>query len=178
MSSPWPPDVDEARVGLERDLSEAVAAGYAASHRLAHDFAQGHDLHTTDFRALTAIYVAENAGEPLTASRLGAELSLSSGAVTYLVDRLIASGHVRRDRDPADRRRVVLTYADHGRGVAGAFFGPLAMRTHAALAGFDDADLRTGLAVMEALTDAIRDGGAQASSTGGSNTDTAGTGPS
>src|SRR5687768_12407005 len=48
---------------------------------------------------------------PLTAGEIGAHLGLSSGAVTGLVDRLEANGWVRRERDPEDRRRVVVHLA-------------------------------------------------------------------
>jgi DNA-binding MarR family transcriptional regulator len=54
---------------------------------------------------------------------------------------MIDSGHLRRDCDPADRRKVILRYAEHGRETAGAFFTPLAAHTHAAMAEVSDADL-------------------------------------
>ena len=96
-----------------------------ASDRIGALFAGQHHLHTTDFRALTAIYRAERVGRPLTARQLADQLQISPGAVTYLVDRLAASGHVFRDADPTDRRRVLLRIGEHGREVAFAFFGPL-----------------------------------------------------
>ena len=43
-----------------------------------------------------------------TAGRLAERMSLSTGAVTRLIDRLEQSGYVRRVADPADRRRVVV----------------------------------------------------------------------
>ena len=42
-------------------------------------------------------------------SELARRLQLSTGAVTALVDRLEASGHVVRAAHPSDRRRVVVT---------------------------------------------------------------------
>jgi DNA-binding Lrp family transcriptional regulator len=44
----------------------------------------------------------------MTAGELAQRTGLSPGAVTGLVDRLESAGHVRRTRDPADRRRVVI----------------------------------------------------------------------
>ncbi len=51
-----------------------------------------------------------NAGDGLGPSELARRLQLSTGAVTALVDRLEASGHVTRAAHPSDRRRVVVTH--------------------------------------------------------------------
>ena len=67
-----------------------------------------------------------SAGAPLTAGDLRQRMGVSGAAITYLVERMIASGHLRRESDPADRRKVILRYADHGMHVARAFFTPLA----------------------------------------------------
>ena len=42
-------------------------------------------------------------------SELARRLQMTTGAVTALVDRLEASGHVARAAHPSDRRRVVIT---------------------------------------------------------------------
>ncbi len=138
-------------------LVSQVQALALASDRLGTAFAAQHDLHTTDFRALTAIHRAERDGAPLTARQLADHLQISPGAVTYLVDRLTASGHVYRDTDPTDRRRVLLRFGDHGRDVAGAFFGPLG-QTHArAMADYSDADLRVCLRFLEDVNRSLVD---------------------
>jgi DNA-binding MarR family transcriptional regulator len=41
-------------------------------------------------------------------SELARRLRMTSGSMTALVDRLEASGHVVRERHPADRRRVIV----------------------------------------------------------------------
>ena len=73
--------------------------------------------------------VAETSGAPLTAGELRQRMGVSGAAITYLVERMIASGHVRRESDPADRRKVILRVADHGLQVARGFFTPLAEQT-------------------------------------------------
>jgi DNA-binding MarR family transcriptional regulator len=45
---------------------------------------------------------------PLTAGELASMTSLTTGAITAALDRLEQAGFVRRDDDPADRRRVVV----------------------------------------------------------------------
>lgn len=147
---------DGTRVDLERALAEELAALSTASHHIEHRFSGRESLHHTDFRALGAIYVAENEGRPLTASALAAEIDLTSGAVTYLVERLVASGHVRRDTDPTDRRKVILRYDDHGRSVAMGFFRPLAEHTHEALRAHSDEELAIAIRVISSTISAMR----------------------
>ena len=77
-------------------------------------------------------------------------------AITYLVERMIESGHLRRESDPADRRKVILRYAGHGREVAGAFFAPFATHRHAAMAYLSDSNLIAAHRVFIALIDAMR----------------------
>jgi DNA-binding MarR family transcriptional regulator len=77
--------------GLERDRMRAALARRAG-------------ISQTDLDALEHL---EAAGS-LTQRELGDRLSLTSGAVTMLADRLEAAGLVRRLPHPADRRYVML----------------------------------------------------------------------
>jgi DNA-binding MarR family transcriptional regulator len=45
---------------------------------------------------------------PITAGRLAELTGLSTGAITGVIDRLEQAGYVRREKDPNDRRRVVI----------------------------------------------------------------------
>jgi DNA-binding MarR family transcriptional regulator len=72
-------------------------------------FSSPHKLQPADLRALVAIMSAEGRGEPLTPGRLRDHLDLSSAGTSYVIDRLVQSGHVERRRDhPADNRLVHL----------------------------------------------------------------------
>ena len=46
---------------------------------------------------------------PLTPGRLAELTGLTTGTVTGVIDRLEQAGYVRRERDPGDRRRVLVT---------------------------------------------------------------------
>lgn len=131
-----------------RAIAENVQRIGLASERIGHLFAEAQGLHTTDFRALTAIFRAERAGRPLTAKALAEHLQLSPAAITYVVERLVTSGHVRRQQDEADRRRVILRFDEPGRELAGAFFGPLGMAHADALVTFDDSELAVASRVL------------------------------
>ncbi|XVS63637.1 MarR family winged helix-turn-helix transcriptional regulator [Actinosynnema sp. CA-299493] len=87
-----------------RELSTAVVAFHeAVGARLG--------VTAVDQRALALI-----AGKgPLSAGELAKEINLTPGAVTGVADRLERAGLVRREPDPGDRRRVVIS------AVPGAF---------------------------------------------------------
>ncbi len=104
-------------------------------------FAQLHGLGRTDVRALVAIMDAARQGQALTAGGLGAAVELSSASVTALLDRLERVGHVRRVRDPVDRRRVGLELSDTALAAGGEFFGGLQRDLVGAMAGYTDEEL-------------------------------------
>src|SRR5690349_11227415 len=130
-----------ARSALESVIAADVRAMTAESDRIGRHFAGRHEVAANDFRALLQIMVAEASGVPLTAGDLRHQMGVSGAAITYLVERMIASGHVRRESDPADRRKVILRVADHGTDVARDFFTPLAEHTRRALADISDEEL-------------------------------------
>ncbi|HKT57768.1 MAG TPA: MarR family transcriptional regulator [Microbacterium sp.] len=66
--------------------------------------AASYGLGVTDMKALDVLM----RGGPQTAGQLGTALSLTSGAVTGVVDRLVKHGLATREADAADRRRVLV----------------------------------------------------------------------
>jgi len=141
---------------LESTIAADIRAMNAESDQIGHHFAGRHDVAANDFRALLYVMVAETAGTPLTAGELRKRMGLSGAAITYLVERMIASDHFLRESDPADRRKVILRVADHGMDVARGFFTPLREHTHAALAALPDADLAAAHRTFTALVEAMR----------------------
>jgi DNA-binding MarR family transcriptional regulator len=146
---------DDDRAALEALISVDVRALTAESDEIGHHFAGLHGLTPNDFRALLHVTVAESGGAPLTAGELRKRMGTSGAAITYLVERMAASGHLLRDIDPADRRRVKLRVSEHGTGVAREFFTPLAAHTRAALADLPDSDLAAAHRVFTALVEAM-----------------------
>jgi DNA-binding MarR family transcriptional regulator len=129
------PDVDRQEVGLllRRLNVELDAVGQR--------FAELHGLGRTDVRALVVLMDAARRGEALTAGALGAAVDLSSASVTALLDRLERVGHVRRVRDAADRRRVVLEPSDTAMAAGGEFFGGLQRDLLQAMSHYSDDEL-------------------------------------
>jgi DNA-binding MarR family transcriptional regulator len=118
-------------------------------------FAQEHGLGRTDVRALVAIMDAARRGEALTAGGLGEAVELRSASVTALVDRLERVGHVRRSRDAADRRRVVLEMSDSAMAAGAEHFGGLARDMTAAMEGYTPEELAVVHRWLEDMTAVI-----------------------
>lgn len=145
------------RAELESAIADDVRALSAATERIGKAFAGVHSLSANDFRALLHVMVAEQTGAPLSAGELRDLMGLSGAAITYLVERMIDSGHLRRESDPHDRRKVILKYADHGLELARQFFTPLERHTHRSLADLPDRDLRAAHRVLTGVLRAMRD---------------------
>ncbi|MFF2324719.1 MULTISPECIES: MarR family winged helix-turn-helix transcriptional regulator [unclassified Streptomyces] len=146
------PEVPEGPAGDLQGYAVLLRRMNGEFNRIAHAFAQAHDLHATDVHALAAIMDASAAdGQPMTPSRLRERLDLTSGAVTACLDRLERAGHITRNRDSADRRVVHLHYNPAARDLARQYFSPLARSTEAARRQFTPEQLETIAAFLDAL---------------------------
>ena len=115
-------------------------------------FAELHGLNRTDVRALVAVMDAARRGTSLTAGALGEAVDLRSASVTALVDRLERVGHVRRVRDPDDRRRVGLEMSETAMAAGAEHFGGLARDLVAAMEGYSDDELAVVRRWLEDMT--------------------------
>lgn len=143
------------RPQLEHAIGADLRTLTASSDRIARMFAGMHNISNNDLDALLHIIVADLAGEPLTAGELRERLGVTAAAVTYLVGRMIESGHLRRETHPRDRRKVILRYSDSGLAVARDFFDPLGACFRAAMAHLPDEDLVAARRVFAALKTAM-----------------------
>jgi DNA-binding MarR family transcriptional regulator len=73
-------------------------------------------------------------------SELARRLQMTSGAMTALVDRLEESGHVVRERHPADRRRVLVKRTKKADEDLTAEIAPMAMQILELAESLDDAE--------------------------------------
>jgi DNA-binding MarR family transcriptional regulator len=143
------------RPELEQLMSADMRAVTAQSDRIGRHFARQNDVSGNDFHALLHVMVAETAGTPLTMAQLRQRMDVSPAAITYLVDRMIDAGHVRRESDPSDRRKALLRYEASGMELAHSFFMPLGVHLRAALASLPDRDLVAAHRVFAAMIAAM-----------------------
>jgi DNA-binding MarR family transcriptional regulator len=92
---------------------------------------------------------------PMTAGELGAATGLSGAATTTLVDRLEQRGYVRRVRDTADRRKVLVELTPDGTRMIGQLYGPLAAEGPSLLSRFTDTDLALMRDFLVGATDVV-----------------------
>ena len=144
-------DPPPGRAELEKLLSADLRAITARSDRVGRHFARMNAVSSSDFHALLHIMVAETAGTPLTLAQLRQRMEVSPPAITYLVDRMIEAGHIRREPDPEDRRKWLLRYENHGMTLAHSFFRPLGTHISGALEDLSDEDLAAAHQVFSAM---------------------------
>ncbi|MFI7692334.1 MarR family winged helix-turn-helix transcriptional regulator [Nonomuraea sp. NPDC049655] len=111
--------------------------------RMGERFAAAHALHPTDVRALICLLDAARTGTPATPGTLGTHLGLNSAGTTAVVDRLERLGHVRRERDTRDRRRVLLKVDESAVTLGWSFFGPLIQEIVALMGRYDTTEQAT-----------------------------------
>jgi DNA-binding MarR family transcriptional regulator len=78
---------------------------------------------------------------PMTAGRLAELTGLTTGAITGVIDRLERANYVHRERDPNDRRRVIVQPHLERHADAAPVYGPVAMAMGALLDRYSEAEL-------------------------------------
>ena len=96
MSRQW------SRIELAQQLRNEIMGYFGAASDFDEQVAKKLKLSRTDMRCLDLI---DRLG-PISAGRLAEESDLTTGAVTFILDRLEEAGMVMRRRDTEDRRRV------------------------------------------------------------------------
>jgi DNA-binding MarR family transcriptional regulator len=95
------PERDELEAGIVDATRRMIAGAVLFSHQVAEQLKLG----PSDSQFMTLLDVHG----PLTPGRLAELTGLKTGTVTGVLDRLEDSGLVRRDRDPHDRRKVIVS---------------------------------------------------------------------
>jgi DNA-binding MarR family transcriptional regulator len=149
-------DTADSRAQLERRVGADLRELTSESDWISRSFAEQNHMSANEFRALLFVMLAERTGIHLTAGDLRKQMGLSGAAITYLVERMADNGHLRRETDPSDRRKVILRYGQHGMSVAMEFFGKLLQHNVQAMAHLPDEDLEAAHRVFGALIAAMR----------------------
>ena len=133
---------------LAEVIAEALRQAGAAV-RL--DIAIGHELGMAlaDLQCMGLL-----SDKPSAPSQLAAQLGLTTGAMTKVLDRLQNAGFITRSADPSDRRRIIIAANPAGLAELAGHFGPLGDQMSAYLSGCTRAELETILAFMRACREA------------------------
>lgn len=144
------------RLALERLIGADIRELTSESDWISRAFAEQNNVSANEFRALLFVMISETRGVRMTAGDLRKQMGLSGAAITYLVERMTEVGHLRREADPADRRKVILRYGEHGMELARAFFTSLAQHSHGAMADLPDSDLEAAHRAFAAMVGAMK----------------------
>ena len=120
-----------ARVALEMRTLDA------SLDLLDHAAAASFGIGRTDLRAMELV----SRQGPAACSQLAAQLHVTSGSVTALIDRMERAGYFLRRSDPGDRRKVLVHLTPTGREREQQTFEPLAKDSIAMLRSYSDRDL-------------------------------------
>ncbi len=123
---------EEMMTALNAMLREVSGQGVLFSHAVASRLGIG----SSDLECLG--YLMDG---PKTAGALAEATSLTTGAITGVIDRLERAGFARRERDPHDRRKVLVRVEPTALERATPYFAPMERATRSALAGYADRDL-------------------------------------
>jgi DNA-binding MarR family transcriptional regulator len=103
-----------------------------------HDAVAGYlGINRTDLRCLDILDLSGRQ----TAGELADQMGMSTGAVTAMLDRLEKAGYVRRLRDPADRRRVLVEPAELAAARGREIYQPFEEQTVPMFGRFSDEEL-------------------------------------
>ncbi len=139
------------REELEHGIVDATRRMIASAVLFSHQVAEQLRLGPSDAQFMTLLDVHG----PLTPGRLAELTGLRTGTVTGVLDRLESTGLIRRDRDPHDRRKVIVSPDETAiaERVAPHYAGQ-ATRMVEVLGRYDDAQLALIADFMRTVTSA------------------------
>jgi DNA-binding transcriptional ArsR family regulator len=111
-------------------------------------------INVTDLNCLNILALTGN----MTAGELARQTGLTTASITGVLDRLEEAGFVRRERDPGDRRRVIVRLdATRGLHDVAPVFAPVVEAWRAAAAAYTDEQLTLILEFQHQLEQIMRD---------------------
>ena len=132
---------------LSLKLWVALARAYNAVQAQATDDIERHGLTLGEFAVLEALF---HKG-PMLLGEVQRRILVSSGGITYLVDRLEKRGLVERRDCPGDRRARLAALTPEGDALIRAIFPEHAARIKTALAGLRKEEKREAIRLLRAL---------------------------
>jgi DNA-binding transcriptional ArsR family regulator len=154
MPEPDGTEPDRARRRIEGEFLLAMRRAGAVMQLLGSASAERIGINVTDLNCLNILALQGH----MTAGDLARVTGLTTASITGVLDRLEEAGFVRRERDPHDRRRVIVRL-DAGRGMrdVAPVFAPVIAAWRNVAARYTDDELRLLLGFQEQLEQIMRD---------------------
>src|SRR5580698_6045449 len=142
------------RQQLEGEFVLAMRRTGLVSQLLSQAAAERIGINVTDLNCLNVVALTGS----MTAGELARATGLTTASITGVLDRLEESGFVRRERDLADRRRVIVRLnLTRGLRDVAPVFAPMLAAWRAATARYTDDELRLILSFQLELEQILRD---------------------
>jgi DNA-binding MarR family transcriptional regulator len=109
----------------------------------------------TDILALRFLLRAQASGKAVVPKDLSQFLGITSASTTSLIDRLVASGHVRREAHPSDRRSIVVVPTVESDTEVRETLGAMHRRMMNVAEGLTAEQAHTVVAFLQQMTDAL-----------------------
>jgi DNA-binding MarR family transcriptional regulator len=114
-------------------------------------------MNETDLLAVRFLLQAEQSGHRIGPKELGTKLGISSASTTTLIDRLVASGHARREDHPTDRRALVIRPTPNSDSEVRATLGRMHSRMMAVAGALSDEEARAIVGFLDEMCAALGD---------------------
>jgi DNA-binding MarR family transcriptional regulator len=149
----WFPDDDATQRGVAvlNALRRYRAAETAMRRRTRDSMGMGE----TDLLAVRHLLQAQRSGNSVSPKDLSAYLKISSASTTILVDRLVKSGHVRREPHPTDRRGLIIVPTVETDAEVRATLGVMHRRMMGIAEGLTAQDARVVAVFLEQMRSAV-----------------------
>ena len=148
------PGASAERRRLENEFLDAIRRSGSIMQLLGQVSADRIGINATDLNCLNIVALTG----AMTAGDLARATGLTTASITGVLDRLEEAGFVRRERDPNDRRRVIVNLnAGRGWHDVAPVFAPVIKAWRGAAAGYSDDELRLILDFQRQVADIMRD---------------------
>jgi DNA-binding MarR family transcriptional regulator len=142
------------RAGLMAAMERETRALSTLNIRISQAVAARLGINSSDFECLDRVRKAPDGA--ITAGALAAATGLTSGAITGVLDRLERAGLVRRARDPADRRKVIVHVMPRVEKTVPNLFEPMHRAMVAMWSSYSDAELELILRFLTRVGQVMR----------------------
>ncbi|MFF2346248.1 MarR family winged helix-turn-helix transcriptional regulator [Pseudarthrobacter sp. NPDC058119] len=110
----------------------------------------------TDILALRYLLRVQASGKQVVPKDLSRFLNITSASTTSLIDRLVASGHVRREAHPSDRRSVVVVPTVESDKEVRETLGAMHRRMMAVAEGLSAEEARIVVDFLQCMTESLQ----------------------
>ncbi|MDQ0771428.1 DNA-binding MarR family transcriptional regulator [Pseudarthrobacter defluvii] len=110
----------------------------------------------TDILALRYLLRVQASGKQVVPKDLSRFLNITSASTTSLIDRLVASGHVRREAHPSDRRSVVVVPTVESDQEVRETLGAMHRRMMAVAEGLSAEEARVVVDFLQRMTESLQ----------------------